>query len=92
VVYGDVVIAGNGTLAAAQSLGWTEVEVTRVPSDWSPEQARAYALADNRTALIAADTVGRVCYTIELDPRYVDLTVKRWERLTGQKAELQRGA
>lgn len=49
----NVVIAGNGTLEAARSLGWIEIEVVRVPSDWTPEQAKAFALADNRTAELA---------------------------------------
>lgn len=54
VVAGDnVVIAGNGTLEAAKSLGWTEVVITRVPRDWDFDRARAYALADNRTAELA---------------------------------------
>lgn len=53
VVHGQVVIAGNGTLEAAKSLGWTHVAITRTPADWSVEQARAYALADNRTAELA---------------------------------------
>lgn len=54
IVYGSTVIAGNGTLAAAKSLGWTEIEITRMPKSWTYEQARAYALADNRTAELAA--------------------------------------
>lgn len=49
----NVVIAGNGTLEAARSLGWIEIEVVRVPSDWTPDQAKAFALADNRTAELA---------------------------------------
>jgi ParB-like chromosome segregation protein Spo0J len=48
-----IVIAGNGTLEAARSLGWTEVVITVVPDDWTAEQAKAYALADNRTAELA---------------------------------------
>lgn len=53
VVWDGIVIAGNGTLEAAKSLGWTNIEITRVPPDWTHEQARAYALADNRTAELA---------------------------------------
>lgn len=49
-----VVIAGNGTLEAITELGWAEVAVTRLPKDWTREQAKAYALADNRTAELAA--------------------------------------
>jgi ParB-like chromosome segregation protein Spo0J len=45
----NVVIAGNGTLTAATSLGWEKIGVVRVPSDWSEEQIRAFAIADNRT-------------------------------------------
>lgn len=53
VVFDNVVIAGNGTLEAAKSLGWRKIDVTRVPPDWTHERARAYALADNRTAELA---------------------------------------
>jgi len=37
--------------------------------------------------LIAAEQMGRRCYAIELEPVFVDLAVKRWETLTGKKAE-----
>jgi hypothetical protein len=53
VVWDGIVIAGNGTLEAARSLGWDKIEITRVPPDWTHDQARAYALADNRTAELA---------------------------------------
>jgi ParB-like chromosome segregation protein Spo0J len=53
VVWGDIVIAGNGTVEAAKSIGWEKIEITRVPADWTHDQARAYALADNRTAELA---------------------------------------
>ena len=35
------------------------------------------------TTLIAAERTGRVCYGMELDPRYVDLAVRRWQAFTG---------
>jgi hypothetical protein len=53
VVWQQFVIAGNGTLDAAQQIGWTEIEITRVPEDWTHEEARAYAIADNRTSELA---------------------------------------
>jgi hypothetical protein len=53
VVWGDIVIAGNGTMEAAKSIGWEKIDITRVPTDWTHDQARAYALADNRTAELA---------------------------------------
>ena len=53
VVYGDIVVAGNGTIEAAKKLDWKKIEITRVPSEWSYDQARAFALADNRSAELA---------------------------------------
>lgn len=47
-----VVVAGNGTLEAAKTLGWKEIAVTIFDST-DPARVRAYALADNRTAELA---------------------------------------
>lgn len=63
-----VVIAGNGTLEAAKSLGWSEIAVADVPKDWDAETARAYAIADNRTAELAEwDEVKLSSTLLELD-------------------------
>jgi len=40
------------------------------------------------TTLIAAQKNGRYAYLMELDPRYVDVIVKRWQEFTGQEAIL----
>lgn len=53
VVRGSQVLAGNGTLEAARQLGWTEIRVVEAPADWNEDTAKAYALADNRTAELA---------------------------------------
>ena len=37
-----------------------------------------------------AETIGRVCHAVEIDPVYVDVAVRRWEALTGRVAELVR--
>jgi DNA modification methylase len=39
------------------------------------------------STLIASEKLNRICYTIELDPKYVDVIVKRWENYTGSKAK-----
>jgi len=49
----NVIVAGNGTVQAATALGWSHIDVVRVPSDWSRDQVKAFALADNRTAELA---------------------------------------
>jgi DNA modification methylase len=38
------------------------------------------------TTVIAAERTGRVCYGIELDSRYVDTIIRRWQTFTGQNA------
>lgn len=53
VVRGDTVIAGNGTLAAAFELNWDTIDIVRVPEEWDDATAKAYALADNKTAELA---------------------------------------
>ena len=38
------------------------------------------------TTLIACEQNNRVCYIMEIDPRYCQVTINRWEKYTGQKA------
>ena len=41
------------------------------------------------TTMIAASRLGRRARLMELDPRYVDVIVTRWQAFTGQQATLQ---
>ena len=38
------------------------------------------------TTLIACEQLGRKCYGMELEPKYVDVIIARWEQFTGKKA------
>ena len=40
------------------------------------------------TTLIASEQLGRKCYMMEYDPKFVDVIIDRWEKFTGQKAVL----
>ena len=40
------------------------------------------------TTLAAAELTNRVCFGLELDPKYVDVVVQRWQQLTGKQATL----
>ena len=40
------------------------------------------------TTMIACEQNGRNAYLMELDPKYADVIIKRWEEFTGKKAEL----
>jgi DNA modification methylase len=44
--------------------------------------------AGSGSTLIAAETAGRVCPAMEIDPRYCDVIVTRWQRHTGRAATL----
>jgi DNA modification methylase len=46
---------------------------------------RPHPLAE---APAAAELTERVCYGIELDPKYVDVVIQRWQQLTGKQATL----
>ena len=41
------------------------------------------------STLMGAEKTGRRCFTMELDPKYVDVIVKRWEAFTGKTAVLE---
>jgi len=43
------------------------------------------------STMIACEKLGRTNFTMELDPKYCDVIVKRWEEFTGQKAKLLNG-
>lgn len=64
-----VVIAGNGTLTAAQQLGWTHVAAVRFED---AAKARAFAIADNRTAELS-----------EWDPKVLAATLDELSQLPG---------
>ena len=44
------------------------------------------AFLGSGTAIIAAERVGRRCYGIELDPKYADVIIARYERHSGEVA------
>lgn len=46
------------------------------------------AFSGSGTTIIAAEQTGRRARAIELDPRYVDVAIRRWQHLTGGKATL----
>lgn len=41
------------------------------------------------STLIASEQLDRKCYMMELDPKYCDVIIERWESFTGQKAKLE---
>jgi DNA modification methylase len=41
------------------------------------------------STLIAAELTERICYGLEIDPRYVDVICQRWMAITGRQAALE---
>jgi DNA modification methylase len=44
------------------------------------------------STLVAAQRLGRRCFGADIDPRYVEVAVRRWERVTGRTAQRVREA
>ncbi|KJS44337.1 MAG: DNA methylase [Roseovarius sp. BRH_c41] len=67
------------------------VECMRRPilNNSSPGQAIYEPFCGSGTTMIAAETTGRACHAMELDPAYVDVIVQRWEQFTGETAHLE---
>src|SRR5260370_4851351 len=41
------------------------------------------------TTVAAAELTERVCYGIELDPKYIDVVIQRWQQFAGNKPTLE---
>lgn len=59
------------------------IELSTEINDWILDP-----FSGSGSTLIACESIKRKCYAIEYDPKYCDVIIKRWETLTGQKAEL----
>ncbi|WP_103256403.1 site-specific DNA-methyltransferase [Tabrizicola aquatica] len=66
------------------------VECMRRPmlNNSSPGQAIYEPFSGSGTSIIAAESCGRHCHAVELDPAYVDVAVERWQAFTGREAVL----
>jgi DNA modification methylase len=51
-----------------------------------PGQAVYEPFLGSGTTLMAAQSTGRVCYGVEIDPLFVDVAIRRWQAFTGDKA------
>lgn len=55
----------------------------------TPAGARCFEpFSGSGSQLIAAEQVGRQCYAMELEPVFVDVAIRRWQKLTGKEAIL----
>ena len=52
-----------------------------------PGEAVYDPFSGSGTAIVAAERLGRRCYAMEIDPRYVQVAIERWQAFTGRTAE-----
>ena len=66
------------------------VECMRRPmqNNSGPDDAVYDPFLGSGTSLIAAETIERKCFAMELEPRFVDVAVQRWQAFTGKEATL----
>jgi DNA modification methylase len=83
-------IANKDQDAATEHGTQKPVECMRRPilNNSSPGQAVYEPFMGSGTTLIAAETTGRLCYGVELNPVYVDVAIERWQAFTGEEAVL----
>jgi DNA modification methylase len=81
-------IASGGQDSETSHSTQKPVECMRRPmqNNSNPGQAVYDPFLGSGTTLIAAETTGRVCLGMELEPRYVDVAVRRWQAFTGLTA------
>lgn len=61
---------------------------TLIKNSTRPGETVLDTFAGSGSTLIACEQLGRRCFSMELDPRFVDVIIDRWEKLTGNKAQL----
>lgn len=52
-----------------------------------PKQIVFDGFGGSGSTMMACEQTDRICYSMELDPKYIDVQIKRWEDFTGKKAE-----
>jgi DNA modification methylase len=85
-------IPSGGQDAKTRHATQKPVECMRRPmlNNSNPGQAIYEPFLGSGTTLIAAQSSGRVCLAIEIDPQFVDLAIRRWQTFTGEKAVRER--
>lgn len=78
---GDNTVTGHGTQKP--------VRLFEIPMEnhTTTEDAVFDPFCGSGTALIAAEKLHRQCLALEIDPRYVQAAVTRWEAFTGRTAD-----
>lgn len=66
----------------------TEIVLDKIKISSNPGGIVLDVFGGSGTTLAVCEQIGRICYTMEINPHYCDVIIKRWENLTGKKAVL----
>lgn len=64
------------------------VPATAISHSSNPGDIVLDGFGGSGSTLIACEQLGRTCYMMEIDPKYVQVIINRWEAMTGEKAVL----
>ena len=64
-----------------------ELVVRAITNSSKPEQIVIDLFLGSGSTLIACEKTNRICYGMEIDPRYVDVIIQRYEEYTGDKVK-----
>ena len=83
----NIIVEGHGRMLACKQLGIGFI--CKALENSSKKNEKVLDLfGGSGSTLIACEQLDRTCYMMELDPKYCDVIIKRWETLTGEKAVL----
>ena len=69
-----------------------KIELVKIDDlELDPHNARKHNEKNLKAIAGSLEQLGRVCYMMEFDPKYVDVIIARWEKLTGEQAQLIEG-
>jgi DNA modification methylase len=63
-----------------------ELVVRAIENNSRPGQTVLDPFVGSGTALVAAERSGRRCLAMEIDPRFCEVAIRRWEAFSGKKA------
>jgi site-specific DNA-methyltransferase (adenine-specific) len=64
-----------------------ELVLGMLANSTAQSQAVYEPFSGSGTTIIAAEQLGRRCYAMEIDPRYVQVAIERWQAFTGKEAQ-----
>jgi DNA modification methylase len=89
VHYGKYFVLNNEKSEDHPTIKPVEILTTEIQISSNANDVVLDLFGGSGSTMIAAEKIGRKAYLMELDPKYCDVIVKRWEDFTGKQAILE---